>query len=75
MESNGRRIYYYKNLDTNGGFKNNFMEACPSYRYSAIKRRKILRNQNTLKYNLSTKLLNNGFRKIELRMFPRKIST
>jgi hypothetical protein len=51
------------------------MEACPSYRYSAIKRRKILRNQNTLKYNLSTKLLNNGFRKIELRMFPRKIST
>jgi hypothetical protein len=37
-----------------GASKDNFMEDCPSYTiiYFTIKRIEILRNQNTLKYNI-----------------------
>lgn len=52
MESNGRKIYFYKNCDTIRDLKNNFMEECPSCRYFPIKRIEILRNQNTLKCNI-----------------------
>jgi hypothetical protein len=74
MVSNGRKIYCYKNFDTIRGFKNNFMEDCHSYKYIPIKRIEILRNQNTLKYNTAVdKIINSGFRKIQLRMYPHKV--